>query len=156
MKRYLYSAIALVAVAVSVIMLEACGGSATPESTLKQLIQESNKECPTSIDHITTLKQIKIEDKFVTYECSIDETQLDMDSMIAKRAIYEQNIRNNTAYQLSGMSGNEQFFNLIVEAGMGLRHHYEGQRTRKSMDIDISNDQLKLIAKKARKDQQQH
>lgn len=128
----------------------ACGNS--PESRLKQFIEEGNKECPASIDHITTLLEIKDEGKFVTYVCQIDEKLLDMTEMLQQRAIYEQNISSTVARQITDpQSANGPFFITVMEAGKGLRHHYVGKDSRKTLDVDLTCEQLQQMAKPSTK-----
>ncbi len=125
--------------------MAACSGS--PQSRLKEMIELSNKECPASIDHVTSLIAIKDEGNFVTYVCQIDEDVLDMDEMQANRAIYEQNIKNTFHNQLTlPESTSGPFLQLVIEAGKGLRHHYVGKNSRKTLDIDITNEQMRQLA----------
>ena len=143
MKRFLSILIVILTVG---IVVGACSPKSS-ESQMRELIEESNKECPTSIDHLTTLKEIKIDGDFVTYVCEIDETQLDMDTMLSRRAIYKQNISNTVGSQITNPeSASYQFFQLVMESGKGLRHHYAGRRSGKFLDIDITNDQLQQLA----------
>ena len=129
----------------AIMIVGAC--SISPESRLKEIIKESNKECPASIDHITTLLEIKDEGDFVTYVCQIDDKLLDMTEMQQQRAVYQQNIRNTVARQLSNpQSVNGPFFLIVMEAGKGLRHHYVGKDSRKTLDIDLTCEQLKQMA----------
>ena len=146
-----HSAKFVVLIALSVMLaLGSCGNS--PESRLKEIIEESNKECPASIDHITTLLEIKEDGNFVTYVCQIDEKLLDMTEMQQQRAVYEQNIRNTVARQLTDpQSANGPFFLTVMEAGKGLRHHYVGKDSRKTLDIDLTCEQLQQMAQPATK-----
>lgn len=138
---------ALATLAITMVMMvatEACSPSS--EDRLKEAIETSNKECPTSIDHVTTLMEIKIDGDFVTYMCEIDERQLDMDSMLSKRATYIQNIHNTVRNQITNpQSSSGPFFSLIRDAGKGLRHRYRGNNSRKTLDVDITNDELKQM-----------
>ena len=141
MKRY------CIFLGIALAMIVAACSSNSSESRLREMIELSNKDCPASIDHVTVLKEIKLDEKWVTYVCEIDETMLPIDSMLSQRAIYNQNIQNMIKTQLtSPQSTNAPFLQLVMEAGRGLRHHYVGNRSSKSMDVDISNEQLQQLS----------
>lgn len=141
MKKYF----TLLVVAIAMIMA-ACNGDSS-ESRLRETVEQSNKECPAIIDHVTVLKEIKLDDKLVTYVCEIDETKLPMDSMLSQRAVYTQNIQTLIKTQLTNsQSSNAPFLQLVMEAGRGVRHHYVGNRSGKSMDVDITNEQMQQLS----------
>lgn len=141
MKRYCVFLVIVLA------MIVAACSSNSSESHLRETIELSNKDCPASIDHVTVLKEIKLDDKWVTYVCEIDETKLPIDSMLSQRGIYNQNIQNMIKTQLTNpQSTNAPFLQLVMEAGRGLRHHYVGKRSNKSMDVDISNEQMQQLS----------
>jgi hypothetical protein len=141
MKRYF----TFIIIALTMIMT-ACSGD-NSESRLRETIVESNKECPASIDHVTVLKEIKIEGEFVTYVCEIDETLLDMETMQSQRAIYNQNIQNMIRNQLTNTQAtNAPFLQLVMDAGKGVRHHYVGNRSGKTLIIDVTNSQMQQLA----------
>lgn len=141
MKRYCVFLVIVLA------MIVAACSSNSSESRLRETIELSNKDCPASIDHVTVLKEIKLDDKWVTYVCEIDETKLPIDSMLSQRGIYNQNIQNMIKTQLTNpQSTNAPFLQLVMEAGRGLRHHYVGKRSNKSMDVDISNEQMQQLS----------
>ena len=118
MKRY------CIFLGIALAMIVAACSSNSSESRLRETIELSNKDCPASIDHVTVLKEIKLDEKWVTYVCEIDETTLPIDSMLSQRAIYNQNIQNMIKTQLtSPQSTNAPFLQLVMEAGRGLRHH---------------------------------
>ena len=144
MRKHSIKFVSLVAV---IVMLAMGACSSSPESRLKKVIEESNKECPANIDHITTLLEIKDDGNFVTYVCQIDDKLLDMTEMQQQRAVYEQNIRSTVERQLTDpQSANGPFFITVMEAGKGLRHHYVGKDSRKTLDIDLTCEQLQQMA----------
>lgn len=138
--------IATVAI-IMVAMLLPAACSTSSQDRLKEAVEEGNKECPATIDRVTTLVEIKLDDEFVTYVCEIDEKQLSLDQMQAQRDIYTTNIHNMVKQQVTNpQSANGPFFILIMDAGKGLRHRYKGNNSRKTLDIDITNAELQHMA----------
>ncbi|MBQ2164001.1 MAG: hypothetical protein II445_05785, partial [Muribaculaceae bacterium] len=93
------------------------------------------------------LVDMNIEEGFVTYIYDIDESIVKISDMEAnvfsRREMIIEGMRNVFN---STMSPAESFFKLVAVAGKGVRYQYKGNETGKSLNIDVTNTELRQLA----------
>ena len=106
--------------------------------TLQASIIEENKTLPMKVDEYTTMTKIAITKYCLTYYYTIDEDLIDMDLMkINKKEVKKEILKN-----LNEMKTEDDFMATLLtkslkEMKINMRHHYTGDQTKKSVDIDF-------------------
>ncbi|MDO4191047.1 MAG: hypothetical protein Q4D14_05115 [Bacteroidales bacterium] len=117
------------------------------EAQLKSQIEMSNLQLPRQIDEFTICKNIAIEGKSVVYYMTILESkEFDMTEIEKGKAQ-----KNFASLIKSGVSASAndpiqfRFFKLVLEAGKGIIYRYVGDHTQKTVDVVITNKELKQL-----------
>lgn len=120
---------------------------AAPGKQVETLVKLNKLLLPAKFDEATTLVDMNIEEGFVTYIYDIDESIVKISDMEAnvfsRREMIIEGMRNVFN---STMSPAESFFKLVAVAGKGVRYQYKGNETGKSLNIDVTNTELRQLA----------
>lgn len=109
-------------------------------------IEVSNSMLPKQIDELGDLVSLEQDSISVSYIYSIDEDKASMKQIQAAKDEIATELKTELKEQLtSPKSSSKPFSMLVIKAGKNLRYVYKGDKTGKTVSIDISNQELKEI-----------
>lgn len=111
-----------------------------PEDLLDSQIQMTNIQCPMTVDEVTTMVGLTKDDKYVIYQMSIDDNQVDMRLLGQNAAELKQEIKSNLLN--SSDPSLDGFLRVVKETKRGVCYLYTGANTKIQKKVIIEYSEL--------------
>ncbi len=119
----------------------------TDDEEVDHLIKLNRLTLPKQLDAATTMTDLKLEGDYMIYYYDINEDVLTIEEMNNNTSTYRDIIINGMKGEFANPdSPMAYFFGLIGKMNKGLRYSYHGTKSGNTLDIDITNAELKQVA----------